>query len=177
MDAGKFKDTQKVLVANRGEIAVRILKSMKKLGLRSVAIYTQADATAPHVILADEAVALLPYTNGTRTTDANAYLDIDAIVSICQEHEVTLVHPGYGFLSENATFARRLAEKNITLLGPGAQTIEDMGLKHRARTYAVEAGVPVVPGSDGLLTSVEDAERIAESLGYPVMLKATFHLP
>ncbi|KAF9025777.1 hypothetical protein BDZ89DRAFT_1092541 [Hymenopellis radicata] len=172
MDA-EFKGTQKVLVANRGEIAVRIFKSTKKLGLRSVAIYTQADATAPHVILADEAVALLPYINGTGSNDANAYLNIEAIVTICQEHGVTLVHPGYGFLSENAAFVRRLAEKNITLIGPGAQTIEDMGLKHRARMCAVEAGVPVVPGSDGLLTSVEDAEQIAESLEYPVMLKAT----
>ena len=168
---------QKVLVANRGEIAVRILESIHKLGLKSVSIYTRVDATAPNVLLADESVALASYAVSrnqiSETDDANAYLDAEAIVAVCQDYGVNLVHPGYGFLSENATFARLLAAKGITLLGPDAQTIEDMGLKHKARELAIQAGVPVVPGSQGLLTSLQEAEDVAMQLGYPVMLKAT----
>ena len=133
----------KLLVANRGEIAVRILRTAKQLGLRTVSIYTQSDATAPHVILADEAVALRD-DDPDPLNNSRGYLDADLIADICEKHSVTLVHPGYGFLSENADFARLIEKKGITWLGPRSETIEAMGLKHTARTIAVEAGVPVV---------------------------------
>ncbi|TCD67501.1 hypothetical protein EIP91_012306 [Steccherinum ochraceum] len=172
--------THRLLVANRGEIALRILRTAKDLKVRTVAIYTPADATAPHVLFADEAVALSSFIDtpsGTSqvdvTTNARGYLDIDALLKICTTHGITLVHPGYGFLSENAGFARRLADKGICLLGPDAQLIEDMGLKHKARALAIQAEVPVVPGSEGLVEDVQDAERVAGRIGYPVMIKAT----
>ncbi|KAI5119239.1 hypothetical protein M0805_008790 [Coniferiporia weirii] len=178
----KLFEGHKLLVANRGEVAVRILRTAKRLGLYTISVYTQADATAPHVLLADEAVPLLlpevPVdVDATAVTDltANAkmYLDAEAIALVCIARGVTLVHPGYGFLSENAEFARLLEEGGITLLGPSVQTIEDMGLKHRARALAVKAGVPVVPGSNGLLMDALEAESVAADIGYPVMLKAT----
>ena len=166
----------KLLVANRGEIAVRILKTARRLGILTVAIYTQVDATSPHVSLADEAF-LLATSKGDSTNaeynSARAYNDAEDILDICLKRGVTLVHPGYGFLSENADFAKLLADRDITLLGPSVKTIEDMGLKHRARSLAVEAGVPVVPGSDGLVTTLNDADNIAVTLGFPVILKAT----
>lgn len=164
----------KLLVANRGEIAVRILRTARRLGLRTVSVYTQVDATAPHVVLADESVPLIPNITEP-AANAKGYTDIDDILRVCSERDVTLVHPGYGFLSENAEFARRLEEAGVKLLGPSVQVIEDMGLKHRARELAVKAGVPVVPGSDPsrLVECVGEAIGIAERIGYPVMLKAT----
>lgn len=162
----------KLLVANRGEIAVRILRTAKKLGLPTVAIYTQVDSTSPHVLLADESAPLLA-SDTNPASNARGYLDREEIVRICVEMGVTLVHPGYGFLSENADFARLLDSKGITLLGPSADVIEEMGLKHRARALATTAGVPIVPGSDGLLRDAEEAQRVATTIGYPVMLKAT----
>ncbi|KAL5478611.1 hypothetical protein ACEPAI_2796 [Sanghuangporus weigelae] len=148
-------DGHKLLVANRGEIAVRILRTAKRLGLQTVAVYTHVDSTSPHVLLADEAVALVP--SG----------------SAGDEKGVTLVAPGYGFLAENPDFARLLAKHDVTLLGPDVQTIEDMGLKHRARELAVQADVPVVPGTNGIEESADEAELFAEKVGYPVILKAT----
>ncbi|CAL1694912.1 unnamed protein product [Somion occarium] len=174
-------ERHKLLVLNRGEIAVRILRTTKRLGLRSVAVYTQVDATSPHVSLADEAVLIHSKSSldnnsppeSNQTSDAKAYLAADAIVKICVDRNVTLVHPGYGFLSENAGFARLLDRHGITLLGPRAQTIEDMGLKHLARDLAIQAGVPVVPGSNGLVEGLHDAQEVAKKVGFPVMLKAT----
>ncbi|KAH8104150.1 allophanate hydrolase subunit 2-domain-containing protein [Phellopilus nigrolimitatus] len=169
-------EEHKLLVANRGEIAVRILRTAKRLGVRTVSVYTEADATAPHVLLADEAVPLnTPASDEERTANENAkaYLNASAIVRICIERSVTIVHPGYGFLSENAQFAMLLAESGITLLGPSVSVIEEMGLKHRARALAIKVEVPVVPGSDGLIANLEEAEHVAEEIGYPVMLKAT----
>ncbi|KAK7690310.1 hypothetical protein QCA50_006967 [Cerrena zonata] len=166
----------KLLVANRGEIAVRILKTAKRLGILTVAVYTQVDATSPHVSLADEAFALKTPTDTSDNAEYNAaraYADAEDILDVCLKRGVTLVHPGYGFLSENAHFAKLLDARSITLLGPSVKTIEDMGLKHRARVLAVEAGVPVVPGSDGLVTSLAEAEDVATTIGFPVILKAT----
>ena len=162
----------KLLIANRGEIALRIIRSAKQLGIPTVAVYTQADATSPHVSEADEAIAL---RDGVEDPASNAqgYLDAAAIVQVCKSREVTLVHPGYGFLSENATFAQMLHDAGITLLGPSVDVIRDMGLKHRARAFAVEAGVPVVPGSEGLLKNVDEAIELSSEIGYPVMLKST----
>lgn len=183
---------QKLLVANRGEIAVRILRTAKRLGLYSIAVYTQVDATSPHVLLADEAVALSLPEAGSDVASAGAgggdaersesedpaanarlYLNAEAIADACVSTGATLVHPGYGFLSENASFARLLAKQGITLLGPRPDVIEAMGLKHEARELARKAGVPVVPGSGGLVKSVEEAVDVAREIGPPVMLKAT----
>lgn len=164
-------DTHKLLIANRGEIAARIIRTAKKLGLRTVAIYTPSDALSPHVVLADEAVPL-PLDNGA-VSEANAYLKGFSIISICQTHSVTLVHPGYGFLSENAEFARQVIDAGMTWLGPRPDVIHLMGMKHEARKVAIQAGLEVVPGSDGLVTTVNDAVAVANKVGFPVILKAT----
>ena len=163
---------QKLLVANRGEIAVRVLRTAKRLRIPTVAVYTHSDATSPHVLLADEAVALRP-DDADPVSNSRGYLDAEAIVDICKEHGVTLVHPGYGFLSENTHFAGLLRDAGITFLGPRPETIQAMGLKHEAKALAAEVGVPLVPGSDGLLESEEEAVEFADRIGYPVMLKST----
>jgi urea carboxylase len=163
---------QKLLVANRGEIAVRILNTASKLGIRTVAVYTEADATSPHVTLADEAV-LLHSEDPKPSTNSRGYLDIESIIEVCKAKNVTLVHPGYGFLSEHAAFASALEEVGITWLGPNAETIQHMGAKHAARATAVSAGVPVIPGSDGLVADAVTATETAKRVGFPVMLKST----
>ncbi|TFK46271.1 urea carboxylase [Heliocybe sulcata] len=165
----------KLLIANRGEIAVRILRTAKRLGLPTVSIYTPSDALSPHVSLADESYPILsPTPPHAPLPDAQGYLSALAIVDICKKHGVTLVHPGYGFLSENTDFARMVKESGATFLGPSPEVVEMMGLKHEARRKAVEADVPVVPGSDGLVETLEDALEVArEKVGYPVMLKST----
>ncbi|KZT20522.1 urea carboxylase [Neolentinus lepideus HHB14362 ss-1] len=165
----------KLLVANRGEIAVRILRTAKRLSIPTVSIYTPSDALSPHVSLADESYPMLsPLAPHEALPDAQGYLDTLAIVDICKKQGVTLVHPGYGFLSENTGFARMVRENGATFLGPSAEIVEMMGLKHEARRKAIEADVPVVPGSDGLVASLEDAVELAmEKIGYPVMLKST----
>ena len=162
----------KLLIANRGEIAVRILRTAKRLGIPTIAVYTRSDATAPHVILADEAVALRP-DDADPVSNARGYLDGDALVAICQERGATLLHPGYGFLSEDARFAEKVENAGVTWLGPRPETIEAMGLKHRARELAREVDVPLVPGSQGLLQNVEGAVAFSEEIGFPVMLKST----
>lgn len=162
----------KLLIANRGEIALRIINTAKRLRISTVAVYTRTDATSPHVLEADEAVALRD-DDLEPSSNALGYLDIAALVEICRAKQVTLVHPGYGFLSESADFARVLRDAGITLLGPSVEVIRDMGLKHRARMLAVEADVPVVPGSDGLVRSEEEAIDAANRIDYPVMLKST----
>lgn len=164
-------NSHKLLIANRGEIAARIIRTAKKLGLRTVAIYTPSDALSPHTTLADEAV---PLSLGTDTTsEANAYLNGLSIVSICQTHSVTLVHPGYGFLSENAKFAKQVVDAGMIWLGPRPDIIHIMGMKHEARKVAIEASLEVVPGSGGLVTTVDDAIAVANEVGFPVILKAT----
>ncbi|KAF9562368.1 hypothetical protein CPC08DRAFT_749490 [Agrocybe pediades] len=160
---------QKVLVANRGEIALRIIRTAKRLGIETVAIYTASDALSPHVLQADEAVALPP----DASSETAAYLNISSIISICRAHSVTLVHPGYGFLSENAEFATQVLANGIIWLGPQPEVIHRMGIKHEARKIVLEAGVEVVPGSEGLVKSEEEAIEVARRCGFPVMLKAT----
>ncbi|KAF9466663.1 allophanate hydrolase subunit 2-domain-containing protein [Collybia nuda] len=161
---------QKLLIANRGEIAVRIIRTAKELGLATVAIYTPSDALSPHTLLANEAVALP--CDSSVDSEAKAYLTGPAILDICKTHAVTLIHPGYGFLAENALFASLVAEAGITWLGPRAEIIKTMGLKHEARGVALQVGLSVVPGS-GLLKSEADALGAARHVGYPIMLKAT----
>ncbi|SPO06520.1 probable Putative urea carboxylase [Cephalotrichum gorgonifer] len=155
-----------VLIANRGEIAVRLINAARLLGLWTVAIYTEPDVASSHVFLADKACLL----DGPATS---AYLDIDQIIEIAKDNGVDAVIPGYGFLSENPDFPRRLSQNGLTFIGPAADTIVSLGLKHTAREHAIRAGVPVIPGSDGLVDNEDDAAEIATRLGFPVMLKAT----
>ncbi len=157
---------KKVLIANRGEIAVRIIRTLRKLGIASVAVYSDADRFTRAVALADEAVRLGP------APATESYLDIDAVIAACKATGAEAVHPGYGFLSENTRFARRLADEGIAFIGPTPENIEAFGLKHTARDIAKAAGVPLLPGT-GLLATLEDALAAAETVTYPVMLKST----
>lgn len=156
----------KVLIANRGEIAVRAIRTLKKLGVLSVAIYSDADRNAAHVQLADEAIAL----GGDKP--AESYLDIAKVLEACRRTGAQAVFPGYGFLSESTEFSGLCEAAGIVFIGPTAQQIEAFGLKHRARELAAAAGVPMTPGT-GLLQSLEEAVQAAERIGYPVMLKTT----
>lgn len=151
---------QRVLIANRGEIAVRLIRSCKSLGITSIAIYTEEDAAALHVRNADEAYAL-------EGAGSRGYLDADNIIRICKGHNVQAVIPGYGFLSENEGFARKLDAAGVLFVGPAPGTLREFGLKDKARELAIKAGVPVVPGTD-LIQDVEQAEREAARLGLPV---------
>nr|VWO94486.1 N/A [Ganoderma boninense] len=172
MTANPAYPHHKLLIANRGEIAVRILRTAKRLGIHTIAVYTRSDATAPHVVLADEVAPLRP-DDADPVSNARGYLDGAAIVAICRERGATLLHPGYGFLSEDARFAREVRGAGVAWLGPQPETIEAMGLKHSARDLAREVDVPLVPGSRGLLQDVDGAVACAEEMGFPVMLKST----
>ncbi|RUM29418.1 MAG: acetyl-CoA carboxylase biotin carboxylase subunit [Aquifex sp.] len=156
----------KVLVANRGEIAVRIIRACKELGIPTVAIYNEVESTARHVKLADEA-----YMIGVDPLDT--YLNKQRIIDLALEVGADAIHPGYGFLAENAEFAKMCEEAGITFIGPHWKVIELMGDKARSKEVMKKAGVPVVPGSDGVLKSVEEAKALAKEIGYPVLLKAT----
>ncbi|NNN32901.1 5-oxoprolinase/urea amidolyase family protein [Streptomyces sp. S3(2020)] len=155
-----------LLVANRGEIAVRIIRTARELGLRTVAVYSDPDRTAPHVRLADEAVRLGP------APAKESYLDADLVLKAAKDTGAGAIHPGYGFLSEDAAFARRCEEAGIVFVGPTPEQLELFGAKHTARAAAESAGVPLAPGT-GLLASLTEALAQAEVIGYPVMLKAT----
>ncbi|KAH6896755.1 hypothetical protein B0T10DRAFT_506149 [Thelonectria olida] len=157
----------KVLVANRGEIAVRIIKTIHKMGLQAVAIFSEADASAPHVSNADVALRL----EGRSVSET--YLNIPKIIELAISASVDAVIPGYGFLSENAEFATAVKEAGMAWVGPTPKQMSDLGLKHLARAIAADAGVPTVPGSQNLLTSLEDALREGERVGFPLMLKST----
>lgn len=155
-----------VLVANRGEIACRIIRTLKVMGVKSVAIYSEADRHSLHVQQADEAYCVGP------AAVSESYLNIPKILSICREASVDAVHPGYGFLSENADFAERLGEDGIVFIGPRPDHLREFGTKHTARALAQEAGVPLLPGTE-LLLSLREALTAADDIGYPVMLKST----
>ena len=156
----------KVLIANRGEIAVRIIRACRELGIQTVAVYSEADAEALHTQLADEAVCIGP----ARATDS--YLNVQAVLSAAIVTKAEAIHPGFGFLSENSRFASMCEECNIVFIGPKSKTIDDMGNKINARQLMQQADVPVIPGSDGVLSTVEEALEVAEKIGFPVMLKA-----
>ena len=158
---------EKILIANRGEVALRILRACRELGIATVAVHSTADETAMHVRLADESVCIGP------PPAAESYLNIPAILAACEITGADAVHPGYGFLAENARFAEILAEHDITFIGPSPEHIRMMGDKIVARRTAAELGIPVVPGSDGAVDSVEEARRLAREMGYPVLIKAT----
>ncbi|QLF71542.1 5-oxoprolinase/urea amidolyase family protein (plasmid) [Peteryoungia desertarenae] len=157
---------RKVLIANRGEIAVRVIKTLRKMGIASVAVYSDADRFSKAVLMADEAVRLGP------APASESYLNVDAVIAACRQTGAQAVHPGYGFLSENIGFAERLKAEGITFIGPTPDNIAAFGLKHTARELAKASGVPLLPGS-GLLDSREEALSAAEQIGYPVMLKST----
>ena len=156
----------KVLIANRGEIAVRIIRACRELGIQTVAVYSQADADALHTQLADEAICIGP----AKATDS--YLNVQEVLSAAIVTKAEAIHPGFGFLSENSRFASMCEECNIAFIGPKSATIDAMGNKINARRLMQEANVPVIPGSDGVLSTVEEALEIADKIGYPVMLKA-----
>src|SRR3954468_6585296 len=156
----------KVLVANRGEIAVRVIRALDELGIASVAVYSEADRDAQHVKRAREAFLLGP---GPAT---ESYLKVDKLLEVIERSGAEAVHPGYGFLAENAAFARALEDAGITFIGPPASAMEAMGSKTRARELMQKAGVPIVPGTTEPVESVEDAAKIAEDIGYPIAVKA-----
>ncbi|MBW8640341.1 acetyl-CoA carboxylase biotin carboxylase subunit [Hoeflea sp. WL0058] len=157
----------KVLIANRGEIALRVLRACKELGISTVAVHSTADADAMHVRLADESVCIGP------PASRDSYLNIHQIVAACEITGADSVHPGYGFLSENAKFAEILEAHGITFIGPTAEHIHLMGDKITAKKTAEELGIPVVPGSDGEVTDAAAGKRVAAEIGYPVLIKAT----
>src|SRR5262245_49023830 len=156
----------KVLIANRGEIAVRIIRACRELGIRAVAVYSEADAESVHVRMADEAVCVGPAPSN------QSYLKIDAIVAAALAVKAEAIHPGYGFLAESAEFARAVTSAGLTFIGPTAEAMEIMGSKTSARRAAVAAGVPIVPGTVEPLQSLAEASATAEKFGFPVMLKA-----
>jgi acetyl-CoA carboxylase, biotin carboxylase subunit len=156
----------KVLIANRGEIALRILRACKELGIATVAVHSTADADAMHVKLADESVCIGP------PSARDSYLHIPALIAACEITGADAVHPGYGFLSENARFAEVLEQHKITFIGPKSEHIRTMGDKIEAKRTAVKLGIPVVPGSEGGITDDDEAKRVARDIGYPVLVKA-----
>ncbi len=158
---------QKVLIANRGEIAVRIIRACREMGIATVAVFSEPDRDALHTQLADEAVCIGP----AKATDS--YLNMQNIISAAVSTKAQAIHPGFGFLAENSIFAGMCAECNIKFIGPSSDIIDAMGNKSNARELMIKAGVPVIPGSDGVVESVEKAKEVAKKLGYPVMVKAS----
>lgn len=158
---------KKVLIANRGEIAVRIIRSLKEMGIKTVAIYSTADRESLHVQLADEAVCV----GGPQPTES--YLNIKNILAAAVGIGAQAIHPGYGFLSENAEFAQMCEDCGLTFIGPKAETIDQMGNKEHARQLMMAHNVPVTPGSNGVIKNAEEAKKIAAQIGYPVLIKAT----
>jgi acetyl-CoA carboxylase biotin carboxylase subunit len=158
---------KKILIANRGEIALRVIRTCKEMGIKTVAVYSKADAESLHVRFADEAVCIGP------NASKDSYLRIPNIIAAAEITNADAIHPGYGFLSENAQFSRVCRENGIKFIGASPENIEAMGDKASAKQTMKEAGVPTVPGSDGLLDSLEHALKTAKTIGYPVMMKAT----
>ena len=158
---------KKILIANRGEIALRVIRTCKEMGIKTVAVYSTADADSLHVRFADEAVCIGP------PRSAQSYLDIPKIIAAAEITNADAIHPGYGFLSENADFSRICAENHIKFIGASPEMIEAMGDKASAKATMKKAGVPTIPGNEGILESLKEATKIAKKIGYPVMLKAT----
>ena len=158
---------EKILIANRGEIALRVIRAAREMGIKSVAVHSTADADAMHVRMADESVCIGP------ASSSQSYLNKAAIISACEITGAQAVHPGYGFLSENAAFSQALEDHGITFIGPSAEHIRIMGDKITAKETAKELGIPVVPGSDGGVPDFETAQTVAADIGYPVIIKAT----
>ena len=158
---------KKILIANRGEIAMRIIRTCKEMNIKTVAVHSKADSESLHVRFADEAVCIGP------AASSESYLKMSNIIAAAEITNADAIHPGYGFLSENAKFSKICEEHRIKFIGASADMINQMGDKASAKATMKEAGVPTIPGSVGLLESLEEAGKIAEGIGYPVMLKAT----
>lgn len=158
---------KKILVANRGEIALRIMRTIRKMGIQAVAVFSEADRLSPHVLFADEAVCLGP------APSSQSYLNGDAIIRICQELNVDGIHPGYGFLSENADFAQKVEDAGIKFIGPSAEAMRIMGSKLAAKESVKKYNIPMVPGIDTAIDNVNLAIEIADRIGYPVLIKAS----
>ena len=157
---------KRILIANRGEIAVRVFRACRELDIEPVVVYSQADSEALHVQLAERAYCIGP------ARSADSYLNVDAILTVAQATGCDAIHPGYGFLSKNADFVDACAQAGIAFIGPSGDVIRAMGNKAAARKLMVEAGVPVVPGSDGAVDTAQEAKALADSIGYPVLIKA-----
>lgn len=158
---------KKILIANRGEIALRVIRTCKEMGIKTVAVHSTADRDSLHVRFADEAVCIGP------AQSSESYLKIPNIIAAAEITNADAIHPGYGFLAENATFSRICAENNIKFIGASPEMIDGMGDKAKAKETMKNAGVPTIPGSDGIIDTYEEAEKLADDMGYPVMLKAT----
>ena len=158
---------KKILIANRGEIALRVIRTCKEMGIKTVAVYSTADANSLHVKFADEAVCIGP------PTSSESYLKMNNILSAAEVTNADAIHPGYGFLSENAKFSQLCDEHNIKFIGASAEMIDRMGDKASAKATMIQAGVPTVPGSEGIIEDFEKCKSLAEEIGFPVMLKAT----
>jgi len=158
---------QKILIANRGEIALRIMRSAREMGIKTVAIYSEADRNALFVRYADEAVCVGP------PPSAQSYLQGDKIIAICKQLNVDAIHPGYGFLSENADFARKVREAGITFIGPSPESMDMMGDKLSAKATAKKYKVPMIPGSDGAISDLKEAIKVAKEVGFPLLIKAS----
>ncbi|GGE43478.1 acetyl-CoA carboxylase biotin carboxylase subunit [Psychroflexus planctonicus] len=162
-----MQSINKILVANRGEIALRVMKSIRKMGIKSVAIFSEVDRNAPHVRYADEAVCV------GKAASNESYLRADRIIEICKQLHVDAIHPGYGFLSENADFAETVEENNIIFIGPKSHAIRVMGDKLAAKDAVKSYDIPMVPGIDEAITNVEKAKQIAKEIGFPILIKAS----
>nr|HPH99437.1 biotin carboxylase N-terminal domain-containing protein [Chitinophagaceae bacterium] len=158
---------KKILIANRGEIALRIIRTCREMGIKTVAVYSTADKESLHVRFADEAVCI------GKAPSSESYLNIPHIMAAAEITNADAIHPGYGFLAENARFAQICVDHGIKFIGPTPDMINAMGDKITAKTTMIKAGVPVIPGSDGLLQSVEEAKILASQMQYPVIIKAT----
>ena len=156
-----------ILIANRGEIACRVIRTARQLGIKTIAVYSEADQNALHVDMASDAICIGP------DAASDSYLNIDSIMGAIEESGADAVHPGYGFLSENAEFAERLDVSDITFIGPKPNAIRVMGDKIKSKLFAEKAGVSVVPGHTEAVTTVGEAQKIAKEIGYPVILKAS----
>ena len=157
---------QRILVANRGEIALRVIRACRDLGIEVVAVFSEADRDAPYLALADEAICIGP------GAAADSYLNIPRLISAAEIADVQAIHPGYGFLSENAHFAEVCRSCNIEFIGPPHEAMRKLGNKNAARKLAQEAKVPVVPGSEGLIEADAEALNLAHAMGFPVLIKA-----
>ena len=158
---------EKILIANRGEIALRVIRAAKEMGIKTVAVHSTADSDAMHVRMADEAICIGPPTSN------KSYLSIPAIISACEITGAQAIHPGYGFLSENSKFVQIIEDHDLKFIGPTAEHIRIMGDKITAKETMRKLGVPCVPGSPGEVDSLELAYEIAEKIGYPIIIKAT----
>ena len=158
---------QKILVANRGEIAIRVMKTARNMGIKTVAVYSEADRNSPHVRFADEAVLIGP------PLSSESYLRGDKIINVALELGVNAIHPGYGFLSENAEFAEQVEKSGMIFIGPKSHAIRVMGSKLAAKEAVKKYNIPMVPGIDEAVTDVDEASRIAKEIGFPILIKAS----